>query len=142
MLRPLPLAIAVEMVVLGAVLVLLGLFLLFRGRLPRWLPSGYIDLARNRAELSPSVYRLVGVTSVLAGSATPLLALSQRVVIVVLGFALIAIGLACAIPAAVIAGREQSRRSLRRKRSTDIWSMVAFIIVMALNGLVIYNALP
>ena len=71
-----------------------------------------------------------------------MLALSQRPVIVVLAFVLIAIGLICAIPAAVLAGREQSERSLRRKRSTQVWSTLVFIIVMALNGLVIVDALP
>jgi hypothetical protein len=142
MLRPLPVTMVVEFLVLGAVLVLLGLFLIIRGTLPRWLPSGYVDQAGNRAEFSRPVYRLTGVTSVLAGGALPLLALSQRVVIVVLAFMLIAIGFICAIPALVMAGREQSDRSLRRKRSTEVWSMMALIIVMALNGWVIFSALP
>ena len=88
------------------------------------------------------MYRLLGMTSVLTGGAAPLLALSQRVATVVLAFVLIAIGLILAVPAAVMAGREQSERSLRRKRSTLLWSTLAFIIVMALNGLVMYSALP
>jgi len=141
MLRPLPFPIMVEFVVLGVALVVLGLYLLIRGTLPQWLPSGYVDQAGKRAELSRRVNRILGVTSVLAGGATPLLALSQRPVIVVLAFVLIAIGLICATPAAVLAGREQSERSLRRKRSTQVWSTLVFIIVMALNGLVIVDAL-
>jgi hypothetical protein len=143
MLRPIPLPfpLVVEFLVVGAALGVLGLYLLIRGMLPRWLPSGYVDQAGKRAELSRPVYRLCGVTSVLAGSAAPLLALSQGVVIVVLAFVLIAIGFIFAIPAVVMAGREQTERSLRRKRSTEVWSTLAFIIVMALNGVVIYNAL-
>jgi len=142
MLRPLPYQIVIEFLVLGMALVIMGLYLLIRGTLPRWLPSGYVDQAGNRAEFSRPVYRLIGVTSVLAGGACPLLALSQRLAIVVLAFVMIAIGFIFAIPSVVMAGREQSERSLRRKRSTEIWSWLAFIIVMALNGLVIYSALP
>jgi Mn2+/Fe2+ NRAMP family transporter len=142
MLRPLPYPIVIEFLVLGVALVVMGLYLVIRGTLPRWLPSGYVDQAGNRAEFSQPVYRLIGVTSALAGGACPLLALSQRLAIVVLAFVLIAIGFLFAIPSVVLAGREQSERSLRRKRSTEIWSWLAFIIVMALNGLVIYSALP
>ena len=79
-----------EMVLLGAALVVLGLYLLIRGTLPRWLFSGYVDQVGNRAELSRPVYRLSGLTSVLAGAALPLFAL-QRVMMIVLAFALIAI---------------------------------------------------
>src|SRR5216683_2385283 len=100
---PLPVTIVVEFLVLGAVLLLLGLLLIIRGTLPRWLPSGYLDQAGNRAEFSRPVYRLIGVTSVLAGGAVPLLALSQRAVVVVLAFVLIAIGFIFAIPSAVMA---------------------------------------
>jgi len=142
MLRPLPVTMVVEFLVVGALLVLLGLFLIIRGTLPRWLPSGLIDQAGNRAEFSRPVYRLIGVTGVLAGGGVLLLALSQRVVILVLAFVLFAVGFIFAIPSAVMAGREQSERSLRRKRSTEIWSWLALIIVMALNGWVIFSALP
>src|SRR5207253_7605002 len=48
MLRPLPFPIMVEFVVLGVALVVLGLYLLFRGTLPQWLPSGYVDQAGKR----------------------------------------------------------------------------------------------
>lgn len=142
MLRPLPFPIMVEFVVLGVALVVLGLYLLIRGTLPQWLPSGYVDQAGKRAELSRPVSRILGATSVLAGGATPLLALSQRPVTVIIAFVLIAIGLICAIPATVMAGREQGERSLRRKTIDTLWSMLVFIIVMALNGLVIVDALP
>jgi hypothetical protein len=94
MLRPLPFPIMVEFVVLGAALVVLGLYFLIRGTLPQWLPSGYVGQAGKRAELSRSVYRILGATSVLAGE--PL----------------------------------------------QVWSTLVFIIVMALNGLVIFDALP
>jgi hypothetical protein len=130
-----------EMVLLGAALVVLGLYLLIRGTLPRWLFSGYVDQVGKRAELSRPVYRLSGLTSVLAGAALPLFAL-QRVMMIVLAFALIAIAFAFAIPAMVMAGREESERSLRRKRSTQFWSMLALIIFMAINGFVIFGALP
>ena len=67
---------------------------------------------------------------------------AQGLTLFILAFVLIAIGLICSIPAAVLAGREQSERSPRRKRSTQVWSTLVFIIVMALNGLVIVDALP
>jgi hypothetical protein len=60
----------VEFVVLGAALVVLGLYFLIRGTLPQWLPSGYVGQAGKRAELSRPVYRILGATSVLAGGAT------------------------------------------------------------------------
>jgi hypothetical protein len=142
MLRPLPYPIVIEMVVLGAALVLLGLFVIVRGTLPRWLPSGYVDPAGNRAELSPPVYRLLGVTSVLVGVATPLTALSRHITTALLAVALVAIGLICGIPAAVIAGSEEHRRSLRRKRSTYVWSTLAAFFAIAINWMVFYGSRP
>src|SRR6267143_5600523 len=111
--RPVPFLLAVELVVLGAVALLLGLYLILRGTLPRWVPSGFLDQAGNRAELSRPVYRLLGVTSVLAGIACELVALSQLVPVVI-AFALIGLALICAIPTAVMALSDQHRRSLRR----------------------------
>ena len=139
--RPVPFPLTVELVVLGAATLLLGLYLLVRGTVPRWLPSGYVDQDGNRAELSPPVYRFLGVTSILAGIACPLVATNQRGSILV-AFALIALALLCAIPAAVMALSEQHRRSLRRKRSTYVWSGLAYILLMAVTGLVLYNARP
>jgi hypothetical protein len=131
--RPVPFLLQAESVVLGVALVLLGLFLFIRGTLPRWLPSGFLDQEGNRAELSRPVYRLVGVTSVLVGLAAPLIALSQGGVTLALGFALTAIALLCAIPTAVMAWGEQSRRSLLRKRSTAVWSMLVVIVAVVVN---------
>src|SRR2546429_4945239 len=133
MLRPLSFPIMVEFVVLGVALVVLGLYLLFRGTLPQWLPSGYVDQAGKRAELSRPVYRMLGVTSVLAGGATPLLALSQRPVIVVLAFVLIAIGLICAIPAAGLAVRRQRGPSLRPEPSSPVLAAAGGIRCIALE---------
>jgi hypothetical protein len=135
--RPVPFLFAVELVVLGAVALLLGLYLILRGTLPRWMPSGFVDQDGNRAELSQPVYRLLGVTSVLAGIACPLVALSQLVPILI-ALGLIAAALVCAIPAAVMALSEQHRRSLRRKWSTEAWSFLVFIVVMTINGFFLY----
>jgi uncharacterized protein YjeT (DUF2065 family) len=139
--RPVPFLFAVELVVLGAVALLLGLYLILRGTLPRWMPSGFVDQAGNRAELSRPVYRLLGVTSVLAGIACPLVALSQLVPILI-ALGLIAAALVCAIPAAVMALSEQHRRSLRRKWSTEAWSFLVFIVVMTINGFFLYATRP
>jgi hypothetical protein len=140
--RPLPVPIVVESFVLGAALVLLGIFLIIRGTLPRWLPSGYVDPAGKRAELSQSVYRPLGVTSILIGVATPLVALSQQLATFVLAFILTAIGLIYAIPASVKAGREESERLLRRKRSTQVWSFLAVFSALAINWIVFYSPRP
>jgi uncharacterized protein YjeT (DUF2065 family) len=139
--RPVPFLFAVELVVLGAVALLLGLYLILRGTLPRWMPSGFVDQAGNRAELSRPVYRLLGVTSVLAGIACPLVALSQLAPILI-ALGLIAAALVCAIPAAVMALSEQHRRSLRRKWSTEAWSFLGFIVVMTINGFFLYATRP
>jgi len=141
MLRPVPLPLAVELVVLGVLSLLLGLYLLVRGTLPRWVPSGFVDQAGNRAELSRPVYRLLGVTSVLAGIACELLALSQRTPALI-AFALVAVALMGAIPAAAMAWGEQHRRSLRRTRATYVWSALAAILVIAVNGLLLYGTRP
>jgi hypothetical protein len=139
--RPVPFPIAVELDVLGAVALLLGLYLMLRGTLPRWVPSGFLDQAGNRAELSRPVYRLLGVTSVLAGIACPLVALSQLVPVVI-AFALIGLALICAIPTAVMALSDQHRRSLRRKWSTEVWSFLVFIVVVIINGFFLYGTRP
>jgi uncharacterized protein YjeT (DUF2065 family) len=140
MLRPLPLPIVVEM--LGATLVLLGLFLVIRGTLPRWLPSGFLDQAGNRAELSRPVYRWVGVTSVLVGVAAPMTALSRQVNTMLLAIMLVAIALLSAVPGVVVAVIDQHRRSLRRKRSTYWWSMLGLIVATVLNGLLFAGMRP
>jgi len=142
MLRPLPVPMVVEMVVFGAASVLVGVFLLRRGTLPRWLPSGYVDQAGKRAELSQSVYRPLGVTLVLIGVATALVALSQQLATFVLAFILITIGLIYAVPPAVKAGREETERSLRRKRSTQVWSMLVLFCVLAIDWTVFSSPRP
>jgi hypothetical protein len=136
--RPVPFLVAVELVVLGAVALLLGLYLILRGTLPRWVPSGFVDPAGNRAELSRPVYRLLGLTSVLAGIACPLVALGQLVPVVI-AFALIGLALICAIPTAVMALSDQHRRSLHRKWSTDVWSFLVFLVVVIINGFFLYG---
>lgn len=140
--RPLPFPIVIEMVFVGAAAVIMGLFLLGRGTLPRWLPSGYVDQAGKRAELSPSVYRPLGVTLILIGAATGLVALSQQLVTSVLALMLAAIGLIYAIPPSVKAGREETERSLRRKRSMQVWSMLALFCLTAINWMVFYSPRP
>lgn len=139
--RPVPFPLTVELIVLGVVSLLLGAYLVIRGTLPHWVPSGFVDQAGNRAELSRPVYRLLGVTSVLVGIACPLLALGQRTPALI-AFALVAVALMCAIPAAAMAWGEQHRRSLRRKRSTYVWSALAAILVIAVNGFLLYGTRP
>jgi len=139
--RPVPSLLAVELIVVGEVSLLLGLYLMIRGTLPQWVPSGFVDQAGNRAELSRPVYRLLGLTSVLAGIACPLVALGQPVLLVI-AFGLIGLALLCAIPAAVMALSDQHRRSLRRKWSTTVWSFLVFIVVMTINGSFLYGTRP
>ena len=54
MLRPIPFPfpLIVEFLVVAVALLVVGFYLLGRGTLPRWLPSGYVDQAGKRAELS------------------------------------------------------------------------------------------
>jgi uncharacterized Tic20 family protein len=132
----------VEMVVFGAASVLVGVFLLRRGTLPRWLPSGYVDQAGKRAELSQSVYRPLGVTLVLIGVAMALVAVSQQLATFVLAFILTASGLIYAIPPSLRAGREETERSLQRKRSMQVWSMLALFLALAINWLVFSSPRP
>ena len=139
--RPIPFPLTIELIGLAVVSLLLGAYLLVRGTLPRWMPSGFVDRAGDRAVFSRPVYRFLGVTSILAGIACPLVAANQRDSILV-AFALIALALLCAIPTAVMALSEQHRRSLRRKRSTYVWSALAWILLIAVNGLVVYGARP
>lgn len=65
--RPIPFPLTIELIGLAVVSLLLGAYLVARGTLPRWMPSGFVDRAGNRAVLSRPVYRLLGVTSALAG---------------------------------------------------------------------------
>src|SRR5437588_8399992 len=101
MLRPVPFPLTVELLVLGAPAIFLGLFLTMRGTLPRWLPSGFVDQSGQRAVLSRPVYRILGVTAVLTGCACLLLALGQRGITILLALVLTVIALICAVPAAV-----------------------------------------
>jgi len=67
--RPLPFPIVIEMVVFGAASIRVALFLVKRGTLPRWLPSGYVDQAGKRAELwhpSMQLWSMLAIFSALA----------------------------------------------------------------------------
>ena len=141
MLRPMaiPLPVTIYAIVISTAIVLLGLFLLIRGSLPDWPPSGLVDPQGRRAVLSSGTYRLLGLGCVLLGIAAGLVTLSTPGYSFLVAFGLVVIAVTCLLVAAAEAWTERRARSFRQARSTIIWSIVTGAVVLVVNyGVTIY----
>jgi len=141
MLRPMaiPLPVTIYAIVISTAIVLLGLFLLIRGSLPDWPPSGLVDPQGRRAVLSRGTYRLLGLACVLFGIAAGLVTLSTPGYSFLVAFGLGVIAFTCLLVAAAEAWTERRARSLRQRRSTIIWSIVTVAVGLVVNyGVIIY----
>ena len=138
-LMAIPLPVTIYAIVISTAGVLLGLFLLIRGSFPGWLPSGLVDPQGRRAVLSPGVYRLLGLACVLAGMAAGLVTLSTPGARFLVAFGLAVIAFTCLLVAAAEAWTERRARSLRQRRSTMLWSIIAGAGAIVVNyGVTIY----
>src|ERR1700730_993901 len=138
-LMAIPLQVTIYAIVVSTAGVLLGLFLLIRGSLPGWLPSGLVDPQGRRAVPSRGIYRLLGLASVLAGIAGGLVTLSTPGYSDLVAFGLGVVAFTCLLVAAAEAWTERRARSLRQRRSTILWSIVAGAVAMVVNvGVTIY----
>src|SRR5947209_9639455 len=100
-----PLPFTIYALVISAAAVLLGFPLVITGTLPRWLPSGLVDPTGQRADLSPGVYRIVGVAGVLAGIGGVAATLAPGAFFFI-GFGLVGIACTCLVIAAAEAWTE------------------------------------
>ena len=138
-LMAIPLPVTIYAIVISTAGVLLGLFLLIRGSLPGWLPSGLVDPQGRRAVLSSGTYRLLGLGCVLLGIAAGLVTLSTPGYSFLVAFGLVVIAVTCLLVAAAEAWTERRARSLRQRRSTILWSIIAGAVAIVVNyGVTIY----
>ena len=138
-LMAIPLPLTIYAIVISTASVLLGLFLLIRGSPLGWLPSGLVDPQGRPAVISPGVYRLLGLACGLLGIAAGSVTLSTPGSSFLVAFGLGVIAFTCLLVAATEAWTERRARSLRQRRSTILWSIIAGALAIVVNyGVTIY----